>query len=316
MVAKLKDVAKLAGVSVTTVSRVINNYGSLSEKTINKVHEAMRELNYQPNALARAMQGKPSKFIGLIFPNIINPFYAELVNDLEYRLFAKGYKTIIASSAQNPDIEHDYLAMLMANQVDGIISGSHNLGIEEYQRIKAPIVSFDRYLADSIPIVSADSYRGGKMAAEYLIAKNVSHPAILIDEDTSVSPTLNRVQGAIDCFSAHQIEYVPLDAKKTNLETTFPGEYDGVMATNDVDALKIMRLAVRAGKRINEDFHVTGYDGSKMICELTPELPTVQQPTAELADLLIDTLMERIKNPDAKLTPAPLAVAFHYPEDQ
>lgn len=160
MVAKLKDVAKLAGVSVTTVSRVINNYGSLSEKTINKVHEAMRELNYQPNALARAMQGKPSKFIGLIFPNIINPFYAELVNDLEYRLFAKGYKTIIASSAQNPDIEHDYLAMLMANQVDGIISGSHNLGIEEYQRIKAPIVSFDRYLADNIPIVSADSYRG------------------------------------------------------------------------------------------------------------------------------------------------------------
>ena len=85
MVAKLKDVADLAGVSVTTVSRVINNYGSLSKKTIAKVHAAMRELNYQPNALARAMQGKPSKFIGLIFPNITNPFFAELINDLEYR---------------------------------------------------------------------------------------------------------------------------------------------------------------------------------------------------------------------------------------
>ena len=314
MVAKLKDVAKLAGVSVTTVSRVINNYGSLSEKTINKVHEAMRELNYQPNALARAMQGKPSKFIGLSFPNIINPFYAELVNDLEYRLFAKGYKTIIASSAQNPDIEHDYLAMLMANQVDGIISGSHNLGIEEYQRIKAPIVSFDRYLADNIPIVSADSYRGGQMAAEYLISKNVKHPAVLIDEDTSVSPTLNRVQGAVDCFAAHRIEYVPLDAKKTDLQATFAGKYDGVVATNDVDALKIIHLAVRAGKQINKNFHVTGYDGSKMIRELSPELPTVQQPTAALSELLIDTLMKRIKNPAARLNPQPLMVDFHYPE--
>ena len=83
MVAKLKDVAQLAGVSVTTVSRVINNYGSLSQKTIDKVHAAMRELNYQPNALARAMQGKPSKFVGLIFPNLINPFFAELAYGLK-----------------------------------------------------------------------------------------------------------------------------------------------------------------------------------------------------------------------------------------
>lgn len=74
MVAKLSDVAALAGVSVTTVSRVINNYGSLSQKTINKVHEAMRELHYQPNAMARSLQGKSSQFIGLIFPNMENPF--------------------------------------------------------------------------------------------------------------------------------------------------------------------------------------------------------------------------------------------------
>lgn len=313
MVAKLKDVAQLAGVSVTTVSRVINNYGSLSEKTINKVHKAMRELNYQPNALARAMQGKPSKFIGLIFPNIINPFYAELVNELEYQLFAKGYKTIIASSAQNREIEHDYLAMLMANQVDGIISGSHNLGIEEYQRIKSPIVSFDRYLADNIPIVSANSYRGGQLAAEYLIDRQVKQVAILIDEDTSVSPTINRVQGAVDCFTRHQIDYEPLDTKTTDLAATFPGKYDGVIATNDLDALKIMHLAAKAGKKVNHDFHVTGYDGAKMILELEPELPTVQQPTAELAKLLIDTLLKRIKNPELKFQPQQLAVTFHRP---
>ena len=95
MTSTLKDVAKRAGVSVTTVSRVINNYHSLSDKTICKVRLAMRELDYQPNALARAMQGKSSHFIGLVLPNVTNPFLAELTNCLEERLFTKGYKVII-----------------------------------------------------------------------------------------------------------------------------------------------------------------------------------------------------------------------------
>ena len=224
MVAKLKDVAELAGVSVTTDSRVINNYGSLSKKTIYKVHQAMRELNYQPNALARAMQGKPSNFIGLIFPNLTNPFYAELVNDLESRLFAKGYKTIIASAAENEQIEHEYLGMLMANQVDGIISGSHNLGIAEYKQVGAPIVSFDRYLADGIPIVTSDSYTGGRLAADYLVNWGCQNLAVLIDEDTSSSPTINRVQGVVDYMNEHDFEYTPLDVNEIQIEDVFPGD--------------------------------------------------------------------------------------------
>ena len=87
MVAKLTDVAKLAGVSPTTVSRVINKKGYLSEKTIQKVNEAMRELGYKPNNLARSLQGKSAKLIGLIFPNISNVFYAELIDKLEHQLF-------------------------------------------------------------------------------------------------------------------------------------------------------------------------------------------------------------------------------------
>src|SRR5699024_1838626 len=214
----LPILAKLAGVSLTTVSRVINNYGSLSKKTIYKVHQAMQELNYQPNALARAMQGKPSNFIGLIFPNLTNPFYAELVNELESRLFAKGYKTIIASAAENEQIEHEYLGMLMANQVDGIISGSHNLGIEEYKQVGAPIVSFDRYLAEGIPIVTSDSYSGGRLAADYLVNWGCQNLAVLIDEDTSSSPTINRVQGVVDYMNEHDFEYTPLDVNEIQVE--------------------------------------------------------------------------------------------------
>jgi LacI family sucrose operon transcriptional repressor len=313
MVAKLSDVARVAGVSVTTVSRVINNYGSLSEKTIKKVHAAMRQLNYQPNALARAMQGKPSQFIGLIFPNLINPFFAELVNELERQLFTKGYKAIIASSAENPEIEHDYLNMLMANQVDGIISGSHNLGIDEYHQITAPIVSFDRYLADNIPIVSADSYRGGQLAAKYLLDRDVKRLAVIVDEDQSVSPTVNRLQGVVDYLSQQGRSFDPIDINKSQLQDVFPGIYDGVVASNDVQALEIINIYRRAGLRLNQDFRITGYDGSKLIRQVAPELPTVIQPIDELSAQLIKTLLQRIAKPQEKVASVVVPVNFYQP---
>ena len=161
MVAKLTDVAELAGVSPTTVSRVINNKGYLSEKTKSKVQKAMQTLGYKPNNLARGLQGKSAKLIGLIFPNISNIFYAELIEHLEIELFKRGYKTIICNSQNDPAKEKEYLEMLEANQVDGIISSSHNLGIKDYNRVEAPIVSFDRNLAPNIPIVSSDNFEGG-----------------------------------------------------------------------------------------------------------------------------------------------------------
>lgn len=309
MVAKLKDVAELAGVSVTTVSRVINNYGSLSEKTIKKVHNAMAQLNYQPNALARAMQGKPSQFIGLIFPNLTNPFFAELVNELEHQLFAKGYKTIIASSAENREIEHEYLSMLFANQVDGIISGSHNLGIEEYQQLTAPIVSFDRYLSDNIPIVAADSYRGGELAAQFMLHQHVKRLVVIVDEDTSVSPTLNRLQGVVDCLNQSNVNFATVSREEI-ATTDFPRHYDGVIASNDVQALQIAHQYQEAHLKMNHDFFITGYDGSQLIQQIAPDLPTVVQPIHALADQLIKTLLKRINDRSAKVESVTLPIKF------
>ena len=101
----------------------------------------MQELNYKPNNLARGLQGKSAKLVGLIFPNISNIFYAELIERLEDELFKQGYKTIICNSEHDPNKERDYLEMLAANQCDGIISSSHNLGIEDYEKVEAPILS-------------------------------------------------------------------------------------------------------------------------------------------------------------------------------
>ena len=105
---KLEDVAKKAGVSLTTASRVINRKGYLSSNTIQKVEDAIAELHYTPNAAARSLQGKSLKLIGLVFPNIQNIFYAELIEKIEQELFKKGYKSMLALTEHDKQKERDY----------------------------------------------------------------------------------------------------------------------------------------------------------------------------------------------------------------
>ena len=151
MVAKLTDVAELAGVSPTTVSRVINKKGYLSQKTIDKVHAAMQELNYKPNNLARGLQGKSAKLVGLIFPNISNIFYAELIERLEDELFKQGYKTIICNSEHDPNKERDYLEMLPPTNVTASSRLVTILVLRIMRRLKLPslpstVISPQRFL--------------------------------------------------------------------------------------------------------------------------------------------------------------------------
>jgi len=240
---KLNDVAELAGVSVTTVSRVINDHGYLSQKTKDKVFKAMKELHYQPNNMARSLQGKNTKLIGVIFSDINNPFFAELVSRIEKILFSKNYKVILCNSADDPQKERDYLQMLMANQVDGIIAGAHNLGIEEYQQYGLPIISFDRYLSDNIPIVSSDNYQGGFLATEALHQAGAKDIAIFIGKSHSASPTNGRREGYEAYLAQHNltahIHELPFElspALKTMQIKSILSQnhYDGVFCSDDL----------------------------------------------------------------------------------
>lgn len=200
---KLTDVAKLAGVSVTTVSRVINDRGYLSAATKEKVFAAMQQLNYQPSLAARVLQGKQFKLVGLIFASLENPLIAEVVEEIENRLFAKGYKAIICNSMDNPQKEQQYLKMLMANQVDGIITGSHNEGIKEYKMSGLPIVSYDRYFQNKIPTVSSDNQAGGELAARTLIEKG-SHKLMLVAGSLEKKvPNNGRMTGFVEGAKGH-----------------------------------------------------------------------------------------------------------------
>ncbi|KRN32355.1 LacI family DNA-binding transcriptional regulator [Weissella halotolerans] len=302
MVVKLGDVAERAGVSVTTVSRVINRYGSLSQKTINKVEQAMRDLHYQPNAMARAMQGKRSKIIGLIFPNILNPFYAELVNRIEQQLFSRGYRMMLVSSADNPAREEGALAMLQANQVEGIITGSHNLNIREYHDLHLPIVSFDRYLSDQIPIVQADHSQAGQLTAQYVLSQDCTNVLIVVDPDMSSSPTLARIECAEKVLHDYQVA-----TKRVTMANVYEEiasqDYDAIIPTNDLDAVDLIRYIQGS----QQDCLVIGYDGTQLMRRLFPNLVTIQQPITALAQQLIETLLAVI---DQQTVPKVTKVPF------
>lgn len=300
MVAKLTDVAKLAGVSPTTVSRVINKKGYLSEKTIQKVNDAMRELGYKPNNLARSLQGKSAKLIGLIFPNICHVFYAELIDKLEHELFKKGYKTIICNSEHDSEKEREYIEMLEANQVDGIISGSHNLGIEDYNRVTAPIISFDRNLSPDIPVVSSDNYGGGVLAAQTLVKTGANDIIMITGNDNSNSPTGLRHAGFASILPDAPIINVSSDFSPVRKEMEIKNiltqqKPDAIFASDDLTAILIINIAKELGISVPDQLKVIGYDGTYFIENYYPQLTTVKQPLEEIAFLCVELLLQKIE---------------------
>ncbi|MGX7025233.1 LacI family DNA-binding transcriptional regulator [Vagococcus hydrophili] len=301
---KLEDVAKEANVSKTTVSRVLNNRGYLSQETIKKVNEAIKKLNYQPNVVARQLFNKKTNIIGLIFPTVANPFFGELIEALEQKLYAAGYKVLIGSSMNNPQKEADFLNQLLSEQVDGLIVGTHNQGIQEYRSENLPVVSIDRVMNKDIPVIESDNYAGGVLATKRLIesgAKNILHTNGPIKLET---PAKRRREAYEDTMREFGLEpqTIVLDFNISYLEkreifekmfTDYP-EVEGIFASNDIDAALILQVAKKLGKNVPKDLLVVGYDGTKMTRSILPELTTIVQPINEIAETAIQVLQQRI----------------------
>ncbi|EOG31665.1 LacI family DNA-binding transcriptional regulator [Enterococcus faecium] len=307
---KLEDVAKRANVSKTTVSRVLNNRGYLSQKTIDNVYKAIEELNYQPNVVARQLFQKKTNIVGLLFPTVANPFFSELVEALEKKLYEIGYKVLIGNSMNNKEKETNYLNQLLSDQVDGLIVGTHNQGIQEYKYQNLPIVAIDRVMNEDIPVVESDNYNGGKLATKLLIAqgaKNIIHTNGPIDLQT---PANRRRLAYEDTMKAYQLipRTVTLDfnisyVKKKQIFFQMFEDYpkiDGIFASNDIDAALILQVAKKKGLNVPADLLVVGYDGTLMTRSILPDLTTVIQPINDIADTAVAILMKRINKEETK----------------
>ena len=176
--ATLKDVARETGLTVTTVSRVLNNRGYISEETREKVYAAMKKLNYRPNEVARSLSKKSTNTIGVIVPHIRHPYFSELISNLENEASKRGYKMILCNSQEKENKEREYLEMCTSNRVAGIVLCSAGVAVEEFQGSNIPLITIERYMENGTASVECDNKQGGKLAAEHLIScgcKNLLH---------------------------------------------------------------------------------------------------------------------------------------------
>ena len=314
--ANIKDVAKLAGVSVTTVSRVLNNKGYISQDTYESVYKAIDQLDYVPNQIARNLFRQKSYYISLIVPDSSHPFWAEITKYIEKKLYKHHYKLFLCNTGDTEDKERDYIKMMRENMVDGIITGSHTLEGDEYLKRKKTIVSLDRDFGSGIPMVGSDHMSGGEMAANILIKNkckkvlNISGvaPDIAANDRHAILETILTEHGVevIDVIMewnkfGHE-DYREI-ARKAMQKCD---GIDGVFGT-DQPALYYMHLAMEAGRKVPDNFRVVTYDGTDITRLCYPEATSICQNIEMLAEIsansVVDLIEERRPVPHKQIIP-------------
>lgn len=301
----INDVASKAGVSVATVSRVLNNRGPISEKTRKTVNQAMKELDYQPNEIARSLSKQHSKIIGLILPSVAHEFYGELAYYIETYAYKNGYKLMLCNSFYDKDKEKSYVDMLSGNKVDGIIVGSHTKDVSHFIGISLPLLSIERVLSDNIPAILSNNYQGGVIAARHLISKGCKK-LIHISGDLSMQLySDNRYKGFADVCEKEKVEYklyqateemlVSLDYSKLVAAILYEcPDVDGIFASSDIIAAQIIKTCAVYGINIPRDIKVVGFDGIKLSDLINPPITTIKQDIEEIANKAIGVMLELI----------------------
>ncbi|EAD3383162.1 LacI family transcriptional regulator, partial [Listeria monocytogenes] len=287
----IKDIAKLSGVSVATVSRVINDNGRFSEETREKVLAVIKETNYQMNFSAKSLRMNKSFSVGILVPDISNYFFSSVVQQIEAILFDQGYSTIICNTGRNLDKEMAYLNMLESKMVDGliVISGADEFGFKYTNAENGiPYVCIDRQPKDKKDtiFISSNHYQGAFEATEALIHAGVKSPVIFMHSRQS-SSAKERLKGFQDALKKNNIRYDP-DVSKFTVDLqihdyqksiiTFVNEVttmDGIFAINDNIALELLNLLPTIGKKIPNDIKVIGFDDTPQCNYTVPKLSSV-----------------------------------------
>lgn len=300
----IKDIAKLSGVSVATVSRVINNNGRFSEETRQKVLAVIEETGYQMNFSAKSLRMNKSFSIGILVPDISNYFFSDVVQKIEEQFFELGYSTIICNTGRNVEKEEAYLKMLRSKLVDGlvIISGVDGLTFH-YEDI--PYICIDRepMKKEHTIFISSNHYQGAFEATEALLKAGSAHPAIVMYNRQS-SSAKERFKGFKDALKKNNCSYQEKQnllltesnnsnfIKDLDVFLTKATNIDSFFAVNDTLAMELLVSLPKLGKRVPEDIKVIGFDNTPQTIYSSPSLSSVKQNTDEIARLTVKNLIE------------------------
>lgn len=300
----IREVAKIAGVSPATVSRVMNGTANVNEEKRKRVQKAIEQTGFQPNELARALYKKSSKIIGIIVPDIENPFFSELAKAVEDKAYQNGYRILLCSSGDDWEKEAANIQMLIQMRAEGIVVMTN---CAETGKVLAecpvPVILVDRKLegAQEKAMIESDNYKGGYLAAEHLIQKGCKK-IVFFRDPAGYSSGQKRQEGYLDVCEKYGIEKRQVDcpydydsglkAAKKALEL-YP-DMDGVLASNDIVAMSVYKVLKKHGKRVPEDVQLVGYDDVGFGRLFTPELTTVHQPILEMGHLAAEIILKAV----------------------
>ncbi len=304
----IRDVAKEAGVSAATVSRVINNTSNVDLRKKEKVMQAIKKLGYKPNEVARSLSNKKSNNIGLLLPNITNPFFNQITEAVENTANECGYKIILCNTHDDPLREREYIDSLIFSQCDGFIVISDSAVLDEFTlKYDIPAVALDRYVSHDqrrslkYPIVTTDNYAGGRLAASHLLECGCARMAHIGRPEGSKLAEL-RARGFGDVLKENGMDFFNVTCPFSYYEGLIAAErlfesypnVDGIFAGNDMIAFAVITVAFNKGIRIPEQVQLIGFDDVLFSRLVTPALTTITQSIGLLGRNAAELLIKKI----------------------
>jgi LacI family transcriptional regulator len=302
-VVSIRDVAEKAGVSLGTVSRVLNDHPSVRADRRQRVKEAIADLDFHPDVFAQSLRRGTSKTLGIVIPDLRNPFFAELAHHVELAARRRGYKLLLACSEEDPALETEHLESLSSWRVDGVVLAPVGDAAHGGPPRAAPLVVIDRSL-DALAVVAADHRGGARLATDYLLS--LGHRRIgCVAGPANVAAARERLAGFLDAVAAARERLgVAIDERVVHAAfdcdagrqagealLTLKTPPTAIFASSDQQAIGAMRAAADRGFEIPRQLSIVGFDGILVSDLVTPRLTTVMQPVAAIAEAAIARLL-------------------------
>jgi LacI family transcriptional regulator len=301
MAVRLKDIALDLGLSVVTVSKVLRNHPDIGEATRKRVLKRMKELNYQPNLAARSLITGQTWTIGIVVPDLLHPFFAQVAKEISIDVRKKGYSLFISSSDEDPALEQQEISQLLARRVDVLVIASAQQTVESFLRIeeqKVPYILLDRRFAElNSNFVGVDDRAIGVLATKHLIEQGCRRIAHV--RGPQISTAIGRLEGYRQALAESNLTFRPEDVIPIGESGDHRGEHggyetarrlltnksrpDGIFCFNDPVALGAMRAILDTGLRIPEDIAVVGCGNLSYSDFLRVPLSSIDQGTAAIA---------------------------------
>lgn len=304
----VKEIAKLAGVSVATVSRVINQNGRFSKETENRVKKIIKQCNYQPNQLARGLRTSKARMIGVLVPDITNEFFAKIILEIQNNFYNSEYTTIIFNTNEDESMEQSQLNTLRSQQVSGLIYVSGRS--YDNATLNVPTVYIDRKPTfvknENYLFIESDNQQGGFLATEALIKSNCRRIAC-VSYGKDVSSHRGRVSGYNNALIEYGISFndqLVYNAKDVSIAEGYrvtkeiiqqDSGVDGIFLTTDALAVGAVKALQEANITIPEQMRIVGFDDITLSSITHPAITTVHQAVDEYGKLAAEALISMMQ---------------------